>query len=195
MSVLAAIRRAVLRVAWPLAVALARVGHLVSRGGAAREGYPEHAAPLRVGDAIVTRTRWAPTNLLIPGHYKHAAMYVGDGDVVEAVYPVVRVAQLDAMLGRADDYAVLRPRALGAEQERNAASVICAYVRAPYDFAFEPGARALYCSEAVWMAYRAASPDWTFEARERMGVLTVTPNDFYEARDHFSVVYEERAAA
>jgi uncharacterized protein YycO len=152
--------------------------------------YPKEAPALRTGDVIVTRTRWRLTNLLIPGYFKHAAMYVGGDLIVEAVWPDVRYDKVEKLLGSSHKYAVLRPKQFSYMDRHRAAERAESFVGRPYDVAFEVSdQRALYCSEAVWAALKHADRDWGMELRKRVGVWTVTPNDLYLATTYFEKVW------
>ena len=143
---------------------------------------------LKPGDIIVTRTNWLPTNLIIPGHYKHSVMYVGDEECIEAVLPVVHRLDLQELLGRISEYAVLRPTFADSSEMVKAVSKMNKLVGKPYDLYFEPGSKSFYCSEAIWFCYRRVVKNWAFTPRERMGVQTVTPNDFYLAKQYFKLI-------
>ena len=146
---------------------------------------------LRVGDVIVTHKKGLVA-WLIPGYWSHCAMYIGNDQIVHAVYPNVEATFLADLLSSNDAFAVLRPVFSTPMRSNIAAAIIGTYVGKPYDLGFGPGKDAFYCSEAVWHAYQTAVPSWDFEARKRLGVDTVTPQDLYDARKHFGLVYELR---
>jgi len=77
---------------------------------------------LRPGDIVLTSSPGlvsASIQLMTLSPVSHAAIYIGDGQVVEAVRPAVRVRRLDELL--AEDFVVLafRHPELSAQQARN----------------------------------------------------------------------------
>lgn len=149
--------------------------------------YLKISRDIRPGDVIVTRRRGLVA-WLIPGYWSHAAMYIGRGDIVHAVYPTVTSAKLAELVMKNDDAALLRARFASSERAASAAGTIDTYVGKPYDLGFGPGKDAFYCSEAIWHAYKTVTPEWTFTARQRLGVATVTPQDLHDAVEHFDKI-------
>ena len=194
-TVLVFLRRLLLHMLYPLAYMLGRFNTGSSHGNTTRRLAPRYAElqDLVPGDIIVSRTKWRPTNPLIPGYWSHAGMYVGNDTVVHALAPHVVETPLQDFMSMVDAMAVVRPWRTGRYIMSQAAAHMRSFVGTPYDFMFEPTTKALYCSEAVAQAYWAVTDDWTFIARKRMGLVTVLPQDFYDARKHFTVVWDSRA--
>jgi len=64
-----------------------------------------------------------------------------------------------------------------------------------YDFGFiiedrVTPARSFYCSELVYTVLKNTHDDFPFVLRKVWGAKTVVPDDFYNARRHFDVVWE-----
>ncbi len=64
---------------------------------------------LRPGDVLVTRKENALTNYFLPGYWPHAAFYIGEQRVIEALKDGVRERSMDSPLGN-DAVAIIRPR-------------------------------------------------------------------------------------
>jgi uncharacterized protein YycO len=145
------------------------------------------------GDVLLSVMRGELNNLCIPGYWSHAALYVGNGVVVEAVGDgVVESDLIDFVLSK-DNVCLLRLKEnRGAEC---ACSVAQSMVGRPYDFYFEPGDLSFYCSELVWYSWNEASLKVTgkpinFSKRTTLGVATVVPQDYRNASSKFDVVYQ-----
>lgn len=148
---------------------------------------------IRDGDIIVCRRRWTFSNLFIPGYWKHAAMYVGLRTTVEALGSGVQRTSLGELLDRVDEIAIVRSRSVDAAEGQYAAAAIQSLVGARYDLEFAWGNDAFYCSEACVWALLQAEPLLGFRRRSIMGVETILPNDFYEADEHFVVLFDSRS--
>ena len=193
---MATLRRFLLHLLLPVAHMIGRLNTGSSDGNVTRRLAPRHDELLKLGlkpgDIFVTRTKWRPTNILIPGYWSHAGMYVGNDTVVHALAPVVVETALQDFMSCVNSMAVMRTQ-LPEPTAEKAAAEMRSYVGLPYDYMFEPTTKALYCSEAIAQAYWAVANDWTFEARERMGVITVTPQDLYDARRCLDLIWDSRA--
>jgi uncharacterized protein YycO len=144
---------------------------------------------MRPGDALVSRRNHELTNLIIPGFWKHAAKYVGNGRVVEAIGRGVIETSLEEFMTTKDAVCVRRGRWSEVLAIHSAEEALKMRGR-KYDYLVEPngsdwGGRrvndAFYCSEVVWASDQAAHA-WAglvspFEPRLTMGVMTITPTD------------------
>lgn len=197
-------RRLLLRMFTPVSKLLSKCHISPSYRYVKADDYHAATELILPGDVLLSTMRGELTNLFIAGHYKHAAMYVGvteraDGSlrehsVVEATFKGVVASDLiDVMLSK-DDVMILRPRehVLGTNNSR-AADIILSVVGKPYDFVFEPGCDAFYCSElATWALNEAAIESkksmTPFTKRTTMGVSTVLAQDFADAKKFFDVI-------
>ena len=143
---------------------------------------------LRPGDVILTYRRGLVARL-IPGYWSHAALYIGEGRIIHAVYPEVTGSHVASLIVGNDNLLIVRPRFATPGTRMAAIVEMRRFVGKPYDLGFGPGRDAFYCSEAVATAYKTAMPEWDFEWRERLGVPTVTPQDLADASDHFERVW------
>lgn len=156
-------------------------------------------AVLKPGMVFCTRRTGELNNLFIPGFWTHAAIYVGDGQVVEAITEGVSLTPLDEFLcGRSDgkDYVLVRDALYLTDDEKQVAVDFAKkQVGLPYDWVFAgTDDRAFYCSKLVWFAFETAyrqshRTDSPFVLQETLGVDTVTPEDIAEAHDKWKTIY------
>lgn len=147
---------------------------------------------IQPGDVLLSRVLGHFSNYMIPGYWKHAAVAGPTGGVIEAVGAGVRHTSLIDFLLTKDEVVVLRPTFCTQEQAMQVAQKAGKLLGAEYDYEFSLGNKAFYCAELVYVAYRDAIEGMAFEARERLGVLTVTADDFYEARKWWRPVFDSR---
>lgn len=155
--------------------------------------YAKIISKIRPGDVLVTRVYGHLSNVLIPGYWKHAAIVRPDGaGVIEAIGKGVLSTDLVSFCTSKDEVAVVRPTFGDAGMGSLAAATAAALLGAKYDYEFSLGNAAFYCAELVYVAYRAVRSDLGFGPRARLGVLTVTADDFYEAHKWWTPVYDSR---
>ena len=107
---------------------------------------------LKPGDVFVTRKDCAVTNYFLPGYWPHAAMYVGDGRVIESLKDGVRERTMESPFGN-DAVALIRPK-LDAAMIAKAIERARTHVGKPYDFDFDfTRADRLVCTEVVYRSY------------------------------------------
>lgn len=146
---------------------------------------------LRIGDVILTYSKGELTNYLIEGEFKHCAMYIGSGNIIEAVGKGVRVIDFESFAASKDRIAVVSPKFCDENTAKMAANFALFQEGKPYDYSFEPNEDAFYCAELIAEAYQVATGDNSpFILRTVMGVETVLPNDFYLARKKFDLIIE-----
>jgi uncharacterized protein YycO len=150
---------------------------------------------LKVGDTVVSFTEGELTNYLIDGEFKHCGIYVGSNSLVEAVRVGGRKVDWDDFCASKDRIAVLRPKFCSDQERIDAALIATRQIGKPYDYNFEPNEKAFYCAELLYYAYRTATKDTSpFIRRTVMGVQTVLPNDYYEAKSKFELILERPSA-
>jgi uncharacterized protein YycO len=126
-------------------------------------------AECKVNDVLLVRKRLKLSNVFIPGFWSHCGIVVGS-HVIDATPPRVRAIPIAEMLAGYDDVCLCRPTFPAPEASLKAASA----VGKPYDFEFEVGVNAFYCSELVtW----ALAPNGTWGHRNG----TTLPEDFYKS--------------
>lgn len=153
---------------------------------------------LQPGDILLEKTPFTLTDKTIPGHFGHAAIYVGtysqidalgmqdlpvvkqhleklrDGSgVVEALRNGVQLNRLSEFMN-IDDFAVLRLKNLSIEQQKNAVKIALSNVGKRYDFNFDVNTtETIVCSELVYIAY----PQVDFVTKRVLDSYTISPDD------------------
>ena len=189
---MATIRRYLIRILKPLCVYLGRLSYPPHARLIRASHISEMASVIKAGDVIVTYSRGELTSYFIEGDFKHAAMYVGAGQVVEAVGRGVLPTVFEDFCASKDRIAILRPKFCDVGTCKLAAMNATSQIGKPYDYYFELGEEAFYCAELITWAYTnatvGASP---FIKREVMGATTVLPSDFYDAKSKFQLIIEK----
>ncbi len=156
---------------------------------------------LKPGAILCSRTEGEFTNFLIPGHFKHAAIFgsIAFKDtkdewfdypyVIEAVGKGVILTDLVTFMTSKDEIALLYPKFATEQQMGEASKVAHKYLNAPYDYYFTPGNTAFYCSELIMQSYKEACGEVPFKPRIRLGVETILAEDYARATDKFDIVW------
>lgn len=153
---------------------------------------------LQPGDILLEKTPFALTDMTIPGHFGHAAIYIGTTDQLRAIgvldSPLVRErleqigsghVVLEALRGgvvlntlehfmNIDDVAVLRPQHLPQEAMRDSIGLALSNFGKRYDFNFDVNTtETIVCSELVYVAY----PQIDFVTKQVFTSFTISPDD------------------
>ena len=145
---------------------------------------------VKPGMIFLTKTHGELTNLFIPGKWSHVGIYTGENTVVEAVGKGVIEKDLATFMLTKDEICLLAPAFITDEKRMKYAAEWCErQIGLPYDYDFYSNNKAFYCSELVYNAYKVVDPTSGFELRERLGVKTVLPDDFYRAREKWREVW------
>lgn len=111
---------------------------------------------LRTGDVFVTRHDDAMSNWFLPGFWPHAALYLGDGQVLEAKKDGVRVRSIHETLD-VDSVVVLRPP-LDEADLPDVVERALRHAGKPYDFLFDfRTADRLACTEVIYRTYHGVA--------------------------------------
>lgn len=153
---------------------------------------------LKPGDILLEKTPFTLTDKSIPGHFGHVAVYVGSKEqlielglseqaivqkyltkieqghsVVEALRSGVQLNKLQDFMN-VDDVAVLRPKNLSVEDQRQAVTLALGNLGKKYDFNFDVNTTdKIVCSELVYIVY----PQVEFETKNVLGSFSITPDD------------------
>ncbi|MES9939017.1 MAG: YiiX/YebB-like N1pC/P60 family cysteine hydrolase [Candidatus Thiodiazotropha sp. 6PLUC1] len=167
---------------------------------------------LRAGDVLLEKTPFRLTDSFIPGHWGHAAVWIGteselrdleiwnhpvvkpyhqqirdERGVVEALRSGVEMNTLQHFMN-VDDLAVLRQSNLNQKQRRRVILQALRQVGKAYDFSFDTqSTNKIVCSELVYHAY--GEVDWPTE--RKLGRVVVSPDNIAQKAvdgDLFSVV-------
>jgi uncharacterized protein YycO len=149
------------------------------------EDHDEISLKIAPGDTLLSTTFGQFSNIFIPGPFKHAAIYLGDELVIEAVGTGVRVISLADFVFKKDRVAVLRPNFMSAFLAEAAAQYLSNFAGVEYDYLFTPGVERFYCSELVQFGYEhIMGEDIAFTKRNN----TVLPSDFFYAKEKFVLI-------
>jgi hypothetical protein len=153
---------------------------------------------LNAGDVLLEKTPFRLTDSFIPGHWGHAAVWIGNEDelrelglwdhplviarrteirngrsVVEALRSGVEMNNLEHFMN-VDDLAILRHRTLDREQRRQVILEALRQVGKAYDFNFDTqSANRIVCSELVYHAYG----DIQWPTDRTLGRVVVSPDN------------------
>ena len=146
---------------------------------------------LEVGDILLTRG--SMFDKIIPGEWTHAAMYIGDGQLIEAVARGVVIRPIEEIHNN-NEVGVFR---VSVEDEVKEAAVEFALeqVGKPYNiFLFNKRMHgpSYYCSELVWASYMVngicidANPGWSWDY-----AFAVAPTELAEHPDTAMIMYAD----
>jgi hypothetical protein len=142
---------------------------------------------IKPGDVLLSTEALRLSNWLIPGIWSHAAIYVGDNTVLEAVPKVVRTIRLEEFVLDKSKICLLRPSWLF--QHHN---FVNHYIGADYDFKFLGSWGSYYCSMLVYSYLNRCTSNavpFPLKTKSVFGSPTIQPEDFYTDRDNFKVLY------
>lgn len=154
---------------------------------------------LQPGDIILSVSKGHLSNLINPGKWKHALMFIGNDpypSIVEAIGEGVVKKTFLKWLSSKDEICILRfkPEYMNKNQAVTAVRWIKQQIGKPYDYSFDSTTDKsysnFYCSETVFYAVKNGNPDIDFEMRDTFGIKTVSPNDFYSAKNKLDIIFE-----
>ena len=184
-------RRFLIRTLKPLSVFIGRLHYAPKHRAVKASHVYDMGNVLRPGDVLITFSLGELTNYFIEGDFKHAALYVGNNKVVEAIGKGVSVTDFEDFCSGKDRIAIMRPLFCTAETCKIAAMNAASQIGKPYDYYFEMGEKAFYCAELItWAYFNATIGTSPFTKRTVMGAETVLPVDFYLAKSKFELVIE-----
>lgn len=153
---------------------------------------------LKAGDILVEKTPFRLTDSFIPGHWGHAAIWVGGESELRALgiwdHPVVKPHHESVRAGRGvvealrsgvqmnsiehflnvDDLAVLRREGLGKDQLAEVVLQTFRQVGKAYDFNFDTETtHRVFCSKLVYLVYG----DLKWPTSRMLGRVTVSPDN------------------
>lgn len=124
---------------------------------------------------LVTRKEHSLTNYFLPGYWPHAALYVGNGRVIEALADGVRERSVDSPFA-VDAITTIRP-AMAAEHIEQAIERAYSHVGKPYDFDFDfTRADRMVCTEVVYRGYEGIG-EVRFQLTRRAARQTLSAED------------------
>lgn len=186
------LRRLILHIFRPLNTLLGRLSLKRKLGD---KEFKKICKNIENGDVLVTRKRFELSNLFIPGYYTHAALYLVRGDhhqIIEVTTKGIDTTSLANFLFSKDYVALLRPKFIrNKHEQQKIIDYAVSYKGRPYDFYFEKGEDSFYCSELIWRVLRKACPTFrSFKAKKYLGIETIVPQDFRDAKMYFELILE-----
>lgn len=91
---------------------------------------------LRPGDILLRRSEGTSGNFFIPSWWKHAGVYVGDGQVVDATFHGIGKRTFEDFMTHGDHIMIVRAKNLNASQRESIANYAKHQIGKPYDFDF-----------------------------------------------------------
>lgn len=156
------------------------------------------SASLRAGDILLEKTPFRLTDTFIPGHWGHAAIWIGSEAELRELdiwdHPVVQPLQAEIRAGRGivealrsgvemnpvarflniDDLAVLRAETLAPAQRAEIVLQTLRQVGKAYDFNFDAETtQRVFCSKLVYLAYG----DMQWPTSKVLGRVTISPDN------------------
>lgn len=145
---------------------------------------------IRPGMVLLSQTNGEFSNLFIPGFWSHAAIVMDNLQIVEATSNGVHKSDLIDFMMTKDSVCLLEPLFATEEQMIQAMITAQEQIGKPYDYSMnQSDIQKFYCSELVYFCYRQTVNQSPFTLRETFGRLTVTPQDFYNAKKKFKKVW------
>ncbi len=92
---------------------------------------------MQPGDILLRRTDGTSGNLFIPSWWKHAGVYVGEGQVVDAAFKGIGKDSFHKFMTEGDAIMIVRPKNLTETQRQAIADYANRQVGKPYDFDFD----------------------------------------------------------
>lgn len=192
------IRLQILKALRPISEWIAKVHAPWSRKQISGQHFYQALSYLEPGSILVSYTRGELASLFIPGKWKHAAIYcskyMGNDKqydyVIEAKTSGVTTTDLLSFMVGKDAVAIIEPIFCDNTKMMEAAAIAHRFIGLPYDFFFDPGEEAFYCSELIAKSYEMAIGKPIFEKRERLGVNTILPDDYAQAVKKWRIVWD-----
>lgn len=140
---------------------------------------------VKAGDILLRRTEGTSGNFFIPSWWKHAGVYVGDGQVVDATFHGIQKRSFKSFMTEGDHVLIVRAKNLDATQRQSIANYANRQVGKPYDFDFNFKDEARQsCTELANHAVKAGAGK---ELAAKNWVGSVTGDAF--KNDNFGLVW------
>lgn len=148
---------------------------------------------LKKGHILLSRLDGTFTNPFIPGFYKHCGMYVGKGDVVEALgsHGSVTVTSIWKFLLTKDHICIVKLKDEYIDESiiDGIVTRMKSYIGKIYDLVFKKNNDMLYCSESCNDACAHMLGFDVIRTQKILGEDLYLPDDFRHSK-YFEVVWE-----
>lgn len=156
------------------------------------EDYLKISEILEPGMVFLSRKKGELTNWLIPGYWTHAALYAGDGYIIESIGKGVRKIDLISFMLTKDALCLYKPLFCDYSHMVQATAYAHSSVGMPYDFMFESNNKAFYCSELVFECYNQVVEALPLKRREIWDELVYLPEDIHKDSLNWKQIWVKR---
>lgn len=144
---------------------------------------------IKAGDVMLSKSAFHLTNLLIGGQFSHAAIVVAPDKIAEMKANNFDVVTVDEFCKHATRIAVLRLTPWDEKYARKMADTALSFSNRKYDYRFDLGVEALYCSELVYQSDFEQRLKCDLSDLVGMGRPYISPEGIYTAQG-LSVILE-----
>lgn len=146
-------------------------------------------AKVKPGDILIRRTEGTSGNWFIPSWWKHAGVYVGKGEVVEATFKGIHKTPFKNFMTDGDHVMIIRAKNLNASQSQSIVNYANHQIGRPYDFDFNFSDEARQsCTELANNAVKAGAGK---ELVQKNWIGSVTGDAF--KNENFKLVWTSTA--
>jgi len=196
-------KNTIMKVVWPIVSNFNRF--LESEVGEEKIGQHDWfylSEHLKEGDVLLSTRKNTPSNAVLPGKAKHAAMVVNASPtnpmMIEATSKGVHLTTLFDFLMSKKYVVHCRTKVFGEPVRRKAVAVAEGMIGRKYDHFWSPDNNWIYCSELVYESYKKAylnihddikPASFPLEMKVRCGELTYIPDDIRLDPVHWDVLW------
>lgn len=132
---------------------------------------------MKPGDIMLRRVDGISANDFIPGYFGHAAVYIGEGQIIDATTHGVRQISLKDFLAEGDRLAVVRPKDMTSDKADKIIGYAKEQLGKPYDWDFdmEDGNQKFACTE---LAEKALQAGYGHEMAQNSWTGKIAPDGF-----------------
>lgn len=144
---------------------------------------------MQAGDILLSKSKFALTNVLIGGDFSHGAVAIGPDEIAEMTANDFDVVDVDHFCKGTTRVALLRIVDLSDDYGRRVALTAMSFEGKRYDASFKLGVEALYCSELCYQADYQRRMQADLTDLVGMGRPYISPSGLYKAKG-LELVYE-----
>lgn len=151
---------------------------------------------LKEGDIILTRTNGWLSTIAMPGFWRHVAIYIEDGYIIDATTTHgVSVRYLADLCLKADNFVVLRYKDLKEfEVKRGVGYLYKNEMRKKYDFEMDLLDDVVrFCTELAMIFINKCKGSEVIKYTETLEIPMLAPQAFYDNKDQFDIIFEKRS--
>lgn len=127
---------------------------------------------LQKWDIIIQKSPERLTDKFIPGHFGHAAIYMGDSLFIEGLQNGV-VTNNPTHFAEGGSFLIIRLKEISEEKETRIRQLAMGQIGKKYDYNFDVGSPdKLVCTELIYIVYE----DLNWRTKKQAGVFTLSPD-------------------